>query len=203
MFFVYFCIHSFYFIDFMRIKIVFYLLCFLLLFVGCVDRKAEKVRKAIEENEKFQANFPDSYRELLRKYKEKEIPIVEKSIQLTGGVFCLVNNVHPWKSFNKRLQDDGYCVTLQQDSLSYFIFTESISHLEGYYDNGGRATRIEKLIIALDVSNEMAYILKRDVGGMPPHSISRRRGSDTGVTGRYMTDDDVYSYLVSIISKVG
>lgn len=174
-------------------KSVCYLFCLLLLLSGCVDKKAERVQKAIEENEKFQASFPDSYRELIRKYKEKEIPIIEKSIQLTGGVFCLVNDTYPWKSFNKRLQNDGYCITLHQDSLSYFIFTESISHQEGYYSNGGSATRIEKMIIALDVHNKVAYILKRDKGGMPSRTISRRRGSDTGAIGRYMTDDDVYS----------
>lgn len=182
-------------------KSVCYLFCFLLLFSGCVDRKAEKIRKVIEENEKFQDSFPDSYRELIRKYEENEIPIIEKSIQLTGGIFCLVNGTYPWKSFNKRLQNNGYCVTLNQDSLSYFIFTKSISHQEGYYSNGGRATRLETMIIALDVHNEVAYILKRDRGGMPPRTISRRRGSDTGATGKYMTNDDIYSYLVTIMEK--
>ncbi len=181
----------------MCIKTIYYLICLLFLLNSCVDQRTESIRKAREEMEKYKASFPKSYREIIRRYEKNEIPIIEKSIQIRGGIFCLVNGIYSWKSFNERLQKDGYRVTFNQDSLSYFIFTESVSHREGYYSNGGSATRIEKSVIALDVSNEIAYILKRDIGGMPPRSIRRRRGSDVGATGRYMTNDEVYSFLVS------
>ena len=71
--------------------------------------------------------------------------------------------------------------------------------MEGIYSNGGSATRIEKSVIALDISNEVAYILRHDNGGMPPNSIRRRRGSDVGASGRYMTNDDVYNFLITSI----
>lgn len=182
----------------MRGKYTYYLIC-LLMFCSCVNRKAESIVEAIKEKTMYEASFPESYRNIIQKYKEKKLPIIEKSIQINGGVFCLVNGIYSWKSFNERLQKDGYFVTLNQDSLSYFIFTESVSHIEGIYSNGGSATRIEKSVIALDISNEVAYILRHDNGGMPPNSIRRRRGSDVGALGRYMTDDDVYNFLITSI----
>lgn len=183
----------------MNIKSLCYLTLLLFLFNSCEDKRAESIRNAREEIAKYEASFPEAYKEVIRKYKAKEIPIIEKTIKIKGGVFWLVNGIYSLKSFNDKLSKEGYCVTLNQDSLSYFIFTESIPHNVGHYTNGGKATRVEKSLIALDVSNEVAYILKKDIGGMPPSSISRNRGSDVGATGRYMTDDDAYHFIVSKI----
>ena len=86
----------------MCIKTIYYLICLLFLLNSCVDQRTESIRKAREEMEKYKASFPKSYREIIRRYEKNEIPIIEKSIQIRGGIFCLVNGIYSWKSFNER-----------------------------------------------------------------------------------------------------
>ncbi|MCG0155254.1 hypothetical protein [Phocaeicola vulgatus] len=179
----------------MYTKNICYLICLLFLIVSCGDRRAERIREARKALEQYEASFPAYYKNLIDEYNNNNVPIVDETIRIKGCIFCLTNGIYQWKSLNDKLKKDGYKVTLSQDSLSYFIFTESISHNEGYYSNGGTATRIEKKVIALDVKEKIAYILKTDCGGMPPQSISRGRGSKTGAVGRSLTDDEIYNFL--------
>ena len=183
-------------------KNICYLICTLLLATSCVDNRADIRRKAIEKSEKYEASFPNKYREIINKYEKKELPVFEKTIQRSGGIFCIVNGIYSWQSLNEKLKNNGYCITLNQDSLSFFIFTESESHKVGYYTNGGDAIRTDTKVIALDISNEVAYILKKEIGGMPPSYIRRSRAASKfkiGASGKSMTSDDVYNFLVSKI----
>lgn len=160
-------------------------------------RKAQARAEYKEERAKYEASFYESYGDIIQRYKNKEIETVERSIQLDGGVFCLSYSIYAWTSFNEKLKNAGYNVTLNRDSLRYFIFTESKDHIEGYYSNGGEARRREVSVIALDVPNEVAYVLRRDRGGMPPMTIHVRKGSKRGDIGKYMSEDEVYRFLVS------
>lgn len=160
-------------------------------------RKAQERAEYEEKQAKYEALFYEQYGDIIQRYKNKEIKTIDRSIQLEGGIFCLSYGINAWTSFNEKLKNAGYHVTLNRDSLCYFIFTESKDHIEGYYSNGGEARRREVSIIALDVPNEVAYVLRKDYGGMPPMTISVRKGSKRGDVGRYMDNDDVYHFLIS------
>lgn len=160
-------------------------------------QKAQERAEYEEKQAKYEALFYEQYGDIIQRYQNKEIETINRAIQLEGGIFCLSYGINAWTSFNEKLKDAGYHVTFNRDSLRYFIFTESKSHLEGYYSNGGEARRREVSIIALDVPNEVAYVLRRDPGGMPPMTISVKKGSKRGDVGRYMDNDDVYHFLTS------
>jgi hypothetical protein len=98
-------------------------------------------------------------------------------------------------ALNDMFIKDGYNVTLDQKKLKYFIISERKSHEVGSYTNGGKASRLETIVVAINAQTGGATELLRNMGSEPPKTTNY----DWGKSGDSWSDEDIFENLRSKI----
>ena len=123
----------------------------------------------------------------------------KKSID--AGFYCMWKTreikIEPHLAVNQMFKENGYNVTLSQDSLRYIVVSESKSHKVGSYGNGADAVQLETIISLVDLKEEKAYHLLNSMGGMPPQMTRNR----SGAVGSFLGDEGIYNSIKNVIIK--
>ncbi len=158
-----------------------------------------------DELVKFNKNISQEQQELITNFYNGTIKAEKKTRDIEGGVYCLWKEKNkgyiPHLTLNHLLLKDGYQITSNKDSLNYIIITETVSHIVGRYSNGATAAQIETVISAIDLKRNSAFIIRKEMGSLPPETIYVKNGSDRGSIGSFWGDDDIFEFLKSEIKK--
>jgi hypothetical protein len=98
---------------------------------------------------------------------------------------------------NNLFLNAGYNITNNSNKLNFIIVSQTISHNVGTYSNGGTANQIETKISVIDLKKKCVYRLENIMGSLPPSSVSKRNGDNSGSIGSVATESDIFRLIKS------
>lgn len=173
---------------------------FLFTIFGCGESSSEKYeRRQREVRQEFENNTSSEQKKLIKDFFEGKIRFGQTFDGISGGFYCLWKqrdvDIYPHTAVNDLLKDEKFNITNKADSLDFIVISETVSHVVGTYSNGGDAVQLETLISVIDLKKETAYKLESFMGGMPPSTISRRRGGKSGAVGSIFGDQEITNFI--------
>lgn len=169
----------------------------------CGNNTESYEHKQLVERKAFEANITERQKHLVRSFLNGTINQGKEFHGITGGFYCLWKlrdrDIYPYGTLNDIFRNGNFKITNNSDSLKYMIVAETVTHEVGIYTNGGTATKIETIISVIEVETGMSYTISRNMGGDPPKTIKRSRGSKTGDVGSVFDDEEIYNLLKQYI----
>ena len=175
----------------------------MVIFFSCGYDSYEK--QEIGAQQAFDLNTSSNQKQLVKDFLEGSIKFSDRPCKITGGFYCLWKrqdiDIAPHIALNDMFIREGYEITTKKDSLNFIIISERISHKVGTYTNGGDALKTETIISAINLKNDTAYIIDKNIGSDPPSSNFSRVGSGSVSSGSSPGDEDIFDFLKTIVIK--
>jgi hypothetical protein len=149
----------------------------------------------------YNLKMSDKSKKLVDSFFNGSLPLSDNKKNIDAGFYCMWKTreikIEPHLVVNKMFRENGYNITLSQDSLRYIIVSESKSHKVGSYGNGADAVQLEIIVSLIDLKEEKAYRLLNNMGGMPPQMTSNR----SGAIGSFLGDEGIYNSISNLITN--
>jgi len=170
------------------------------LLLSCSRELTYEERMNIAKNE-YNKKMTANNKKLVDSFFNGNLPLSDNEKSIDSGFYCMWKTreieIKPHLVVNQMLKENGYTITLSQDSLRYIVVSESKSHKVGSYGNGADAVQLEIVISLIDLKEEKAYRLLNSMGGMPPQ-VTRNR---SGAVGSFLGDEGIYNSISNHITK--
>ena len=171
---------------------------------SCVSSGWEDVaEERYKAKKEFNENISTDHKKIIKDffYGKLKYDTGQNFTKIVGGFYCLWKErdvkIYPHMELNNLFLNAGYNITNNSNKLNFIIVSQTISHNVGTYSNGGTANQIETKISVIDLKKKCVYRLENIMGSLPPSSVSKRNGDNSGSIGSVATESDIFRLIKS------